>query len=57
MKLSLTKEQILGIVRHTLTTVGGVLIMKGLVDETLVTEIIGAVMTLAGAIWSIVEKK
>jgi len=57
MKLSLTKEQILGIVRHTLTTVGGILIMKGLVDEAIVSEIIGGVLTLTGTIWSIIEKK
>lgn len=52
----MSKERILGIVRHTLTFVGGVLVMKGLVDETIATEIIGGVMTLAGTIWSIFEK-
>jgi hypothetical protein len=31
--------------------------MKGLVDETLVTELIGGAMTLTGAIWSIINKK
>ena len=54
--MKLTKEQILGIVRHTLTFVGGIVVMKGLVDEAVVTEIIGGVMTLAGTIWSIVDK-
>jgi hypothetical protein len=54
--MKLTKEQIMGIIRHTLTFVG-VFIMKGLVDETLVSEIVGGVMTLTGAIWSIVDKK
>jgi hypothetical protein len=53
----LTKEQILGIVRHALTFVGGIVVMKGLVDETLVTELIGGAMTLTGAIWSIINKK
>jgi hypothetical protein len=48
MKLSLTKEQILGIFRHTLTTIGGVLIMKGLLDEAMVSEIFGGVLTLTG---------
>jgi hypothetical protein len=33
----MSKEQILGIVRHTLTFVGGILIMKGFIDETTVT--------------------
>jgi len=55
--MKLTKEQILGIVRHALTFIGGIVVMKGLVDETLVTEIIGGAMTLTGAIWSIIDKK
>jgi hypothetical protein len=54
--MKLSKEQVLGIVRHALTFVGGVLVMKGLVDETVVTEIIGGVITLTGSIWSIVVK-
>ena len=55
--MKLTKEQILGIVRHALTFVGGIVVMKGLIDETLVTELIGGAMTLTGAIWSIINKK
>ena len=55
--MKLSKEQIMGIIRHGLTFVGGILVMKGLVDETTVTEIIGGAMTLTGAIWSIVDKK
>ena len=54
--MKLTKEQILGIVRHALTFVGGIFVMKGLINETIVTEIVGGVMTLTGAIWSIVDK-
>ena len=55
--MKLTKEQLMGILRHGLTFIGGLLIMKGLVDEATVTEIIGGVMTLAGTIWSVIEKK
>ena len=55
--MKLSKEQILGIVRHTLTFIGGIVVMKGLVDETMVTEIIGGVMTLVGAVWSVIDKK
>ena len=55
--MKLTKEQIMGIIRHALTFVGGIFVMKGLVDETTVTEIVGGAMTLPGAIWSIVDKK
>lgn len=55
-KMKLTKEQVLGIIRHTLTFVGGIVVAKGLIDEAVVTEIIGGVLTLTGAIWSIVAK-
>ena len=55
--MKLTKEQILGITRHALTFIGGILVMKGLVDETSVTEIVGGVITLTGTIWSIIVKK
>jgi len=54
--MKLTKEQILGIARHGLTFIGGILIMKGIVDETMMNEVIGGVMTLAGTIWSIIDK-
>lgn len=54
--MKVTKEQVLGIVRHTLTFVGGLLVMKGLVDETTVTEVIGGIVTLTGTIWSIIVK-
>ena len=54
--MKLTKEQILGITRHGLTFIGGILIMKGLVDESTATEIIGGMITLAGTIWSVIDK-
>jgi hypothetical protein len=54
--MKLTKEQILGIARHTLTTVGGILVMKGLIEESLMTEAIGALLTLTGVLWSIKNK-
>jgi len=54
--MKLTKEQILGILRHILTFGGGLLIMKGIGDENLWSEITGSVITLVGGVWSIVEK-
>ena len=55
--MKLTKEQILGIVRHGLTFIGGILIAKGLIDESTATEIVGGLITLTGTIWSVIEKK
>ena len=51
------KEMILGLIRHSLTFIGGILIMKGIVDEATFTEISGALITLIGGIWSVVIKK
>lgn len=53
----MVKEQVLGVVRHVLTFAGGILIMKGLIDESQQAEIIGGVCGLIGTIWSIVAKK
>ena len=55
-KSRIMKDQILGLVRHGLTFVGGLVVAKGLVDESTATEIIGGLMTLVGAVWSIVNK-
>jgi hypothetical protein len=54
--MKLTKEQLLGVVRHAVTFIGGVLVMKGLIDDSLVQELLGGATTLAGAIWSIIDK-
>lgn len=51
------KEKVLGLVRHALTFVGGLAVAKGLLDESLVVEVIGGLMTLVGSIWSISSKK
>jgi hypothetical protein len=55
--MKLTKEQIEGIIRHSLTTVGGVLIAKGLIDDAILTEVIGAAITISGIVWSIIDKR
>jgi hypothetical protein len=51
------KDQVLGIIRHALTFVGGAIVAKGLVDEVLFQEVLGGIMTLVGAVWSISSKK
>lgn len=53
----MSKEQVLGIVRHTLTTIGGILIANGLIDNGSVTEIVGSVITIIGVVWSVAAKK
>lgn len=51
------KEQLLGILRHVLTFVGGVLVLQGWLDESMVQETIGAIATLVGTVWSVLDKK
>ena len=53
----MTKEQVLGIIRHGLTFIGGILIVKGIADEGMVTEAIGAIVTAVGAVWSVIKNK
>jgi hypothetical protein len=52
----MSKEQILGIARHILTFVGGFFVVRGYVDESLLSELIGGTLALAGTIWSVVTK-
>ena len=52
----MNKEKILGIIRHALTFIGGVLVMKGIVDDQTMVELSGALTTLIGGIWSIIVK-
>lgn len=53
----MNKEQTLGIVRHVLTFLGGIVVMKGLASDSMVQEIIGTTLTLVGSIWSVVAKQ
>ena len=51
------KDMIIALVRHSLTFIGGLLIMKGLIDESALQEVIGSAMSLTSAIWMITHKK
>jgi len=52
----MNKETILGLIRHGLTFGGGILVTKGLADEATSTELIGGLVAVIGAIWSIIAK-
>jgi hypothetical protein len=51
------KNQILSLVRHTLTFVGGLLIAQGVIDESVTEQIIASTLTLIGLVWGVVDKK
>lgn len=48
---------ILGFVRHVLTFGGGFLVTNGTIGQSELETAIGAIVTLAGVIWSAVDKK
>lgn len=52
----MTKEQVFGIIRHSLTFIGGLLIVKGTIDESTLEQIISGVITLTGLVWSVIDK-
>lgn len=53
----MNKEQKNGLIRHTLTFVGGLLLYNGLLNENEVQEGVSALMTIVGLVWSILEKR
>lgn len=55
--MKFTKEELLGIVRHGLTFLGGIIITGGLIDSGLWAELSGGVLTLSGVVWSIIDKR
>lgn len=55
--MKFTQEEVLGIIRHTLTFIGGIAVSKGLIDDSTLTQAVGAIMTLSGLAWSIITKR
>lgn len=53
MKIKLTQDQFLGLLRHSLTFIGGYLLWQGKINETTEAQLIGSAMGFAGVIWSI----
>lgn len=51
------KPAILAIVRQILTVLGTALVAKGYVEATEVEPLIGALLTVGSAIWSVADKR
>jgi hypothetical protein len=45
--------KIFGIVRHILTFGGGIVVAKGYIDEQTMLQIVAAIVSLAGVVWSV----
>ena len=51
------KEIFTSLLRHFLTSAGGALVGKGILAASVVDETVGALLTIIGVVWSVVEKK
>ena len=51
------KEQALGLIRHGLTFIGGILVAKGLASEGQIMDMVGMLMTFVGTLWSVISYK
>ena len=53
----MTGEQIQGLVRHLLTTLGGFAVAAGHIDNETMLAAAGAVATIVGVVWSFMAKR
>jgi predicted MFS family arabinose efflux permease len=53
----MNKDQVEGVVRALGTAIGGYIVGKGIVDAATMTTIVGAVVILAGAMWSFISNR
>lgn len=49
-------DKVSGLLRHILTFLGGYLVTQGIIDESTLAEVVGAVITLTGFVWSWLDK-
>lgn len=49
-------DKMAGMIRHVLTSVGGLLVMMGYTDEVTMATVVGAAMTIIGFAWSWMAK-
>lgn len=53
----MSKEQVMGVVRHVLTFGGGFVIAKGWASEADIATAVAALVSLVGVVWSFFDKK
>ncbi len=54
--MTFQKAAILGVIRHVLTFGGGLGVSGGYLTESDLTTAVAAIITLAGLLWSVVDK-
>jgi len=55
--LKIMNDKIEGLLRHILTFLGGYLVTSGVIDESILMEVVGAITTIVGFVWSFFSKK
>lgn len=45
------------IARHALSAVGAWLVSRGILDESAIEPVIGAVLTIGAVVWSVIQKQ
>jgi hypothetical protein len=53
----MNREQVLGLLRHLLTVLGGGLVAKGFIEESILLEGVGSITSIIGIVWSIADKR
>jgi len=53
----MSKDQVLGVVRHVLTIGAGYLVGAGHMDDATAQQAVGAVLGLVGVVWSFLSKR
>lgn len=48
---------LLGLLRHVLTTLGGILVARGVIGESEVETLVAAALIIIGALWSALQKR
>ena len=54
--LKIMSEKVEGLLRHVLTFLGGYLVTSGVIDESILMEVVGAITTIVGFAWSFISK-
>jgi positive regulator of sigma E activity len=57
LETTMLKPAILALIRQLLTIAGTALVARGLVQATDVEPVIGALLTIGSAIWSVADKR
>lgn len=53
----ISREQVLGLIRHFITIIGGIYISRGVIDGEIFEQAIGSLFAFVGSFWSLAAKR